>query len=212
MKDGQDSIYYLTGERLETVKESPQLEGFRKRGIEVLLFTDHVDEFWVNVVSGYKDKKFKSVTRADIDLENVGSEDEKKAADNQSVASADLITALKAIYGEQVKDVRATHKLADSPVCLAVGEGDMDIRFEKFLREQKQLPQAAYAKILEINPAHPIITELAQRIAKSGVTEEVKDIAWLLLDQAKILEGEELPNPADFSRRLSYFLRKGLAA
>jgi molecular chaperone HtpG len=216
MKDGQEHIYYLTGDRLETVRESPQLEGFRKRGVEVLLFIDHVDEFWVNVVQGYKGKTFKSVTRAGGELENIGGDVEKdenhkpRATSHENLQA--LIAALKSIYGEQVKDVRTTRKLADSPVCLAVGEGDMDIRFEKFLRDQKQLPATAYAKILEINPDHPIITGLAARVQADASSDEVKDAAWLLLDQARILEGEELLEPAAFSRRISRFLQKGLAA
>jgi molecular chaperone HtpG len=108
--------------------------------------------------------------------------------------------------------VRITNKLSESPVCLSVGEGDMDIRLEQFLRENKQLPQTAYAKILDINPDHPIIRSLAVRIENSGITEETRDIAFLLLDQAKILEGEELLEPAAFSRRMSYFLARSLAA
>jgi molecular chaperone HtpG len=218
MKPGQKHIYYLTGDRLEAIQNSPQLEGFKKRGVEVLLFTDHVDDFWVNVVNQYKDKEFKSVTRAAKDLDEVDSpSNESEPKENAQDTKAEpmieaLIPKLKEMYGDSVKDVRITNKLSESPVCLSVGEGDMDIRLEQFLRENKQLPQTAYAKILDINPDHPIIRSLAVRIENSGITEETRDIAFLLLDQAKILEGEELLEPAAFSRRMSYFLARSLAA
>jgi molecular chaperone HtpG len=124
-----------------------------------------------------------------------------------------LIEILKKIYGEQVKDVRVTHKLSSSAVCLAVDQGAMDIRLERFLREQKQLA-TTYAKILEINPAHAVIRSLASRV-KGGAGETdatLRDIALLLLDQAKILEGEEISDPAGFSERINGFLTRGLAA
>ncbi len=227
MKDGQENIYYLTGDNVESMKNHPQLEGFKKRGIEVLLLTDHVDDFWVNVVQKFKDKTFKSVTRVGDELENIDSNLEKdkddkdngdkksdKAKDNEKISK--LISWLKQVYGEDVKDIRTTAKLTDSPVCLAVEEGGMDIRLERFLREQKQLPAEAYAKILEINPQHPIITALADRLATSGESadsdDELKDAAFLLLDQARIVEGEEIANPSEFSRRLTTFLSRGLAA
>jgi molecular chaperone HtpG len=199
MKPEQEGIYFLLGDRLETLRNHPQLEGFRKQGIEVLLFADHVDDFWVNVVQDYKGKALKSVTKAEL----------KAKEETPEVAGMEaLVTMLKDILGDQVRDVRTTHKLAESPVCLAVGEGDMDIRMERFMRENKQLPNTAYAKILEINPDHPVITALATKTRSA----EVEDMAWLLLDQARIIEGEEITDPAAFSRRLTQFLTKGLAA
>jgi molecular chaperone HtpG len=216
MKPDQQHIFFATGDRLDALQSSPQLEGFRKRGIEVLLFTDHVDDFWVNVVNSFKSKEFKSITRADIDLDKLGKSDDDTEKNDSAIAHTDeikvLIENLKTIYGDQVKDVRVTHKLEGSPVCLAVGERDMDIRLEQFLRENKQLPDASYAKILEINPDHPIIKKLADKLSKDASNAEAKDVAFLLLDQAKILEGEELTKPADFSRRMSYFLERSLAA
>lgn len=123
-----------------------------------------------------------------------------------------LLTMLKEIYGDAVKEVRSTNKLSESPVCLAVSEGDMDIRMERFLRENKQLPDTAYAKILEINPDHKVIQGLAESISADGRTPQTEDMAWLLLDQAKITEGEEVADPAAFSRRLTQLLKSGLAA
>jgi molecular chaperone HtpG len=207
MKPGQEEIYYLTGERLEALRASPQLEGFAKRGIEVLLLTDHVDDFWVNVATDYKGKKFKSVTRADIKLDDVTGENKEEATPESKTEDADisaLCARIKTILGDKVKDVRATDKLTTSAVCLAVEEGAMDIRLERFLLEQKQL-QSATAKILEINPAHSIIRAITGK-------EEIDDVVWLLFDQARILEGEEITDPAAFTRRLQSFVEKSLAA
>lgn len=216
MKDDQDAIYFITGEKLESLRRHPQLEGFKKHGINVILLHDHVDDFWVNVVSEYKGKTFKSVTKAGNDLDKYADQKTDKKDDEETKKNEQeidtLITMLKEIYGEAVKEVRTTTKLAESPVCLAVGEGDMDIRMERFLRENKQLPDTAYAKILEINPEHAVIQKLAHSIGAEGRTPQSEDTAWLLLDQAKIAEGEEITDPSAFARRLTHLLKQGLAA
>lgn len=216
MKPGQEHVFYLTGERLENLRKHPQLEGFTKRGIEVLLFADHVDDFWVNVVHKYKDKPLLSVTRSTVDLDKIATlpaeekaEEQKEKPQEKDIST--LIAFLKTTYGEEVKDVRTTAKLANSPVCLAVGEGDMDIRMERFLVENKQLPSRS-AKILEINPHHPIIQTLMARVAQKGTSDEAADMAWLLLDQARILEGDEVGDPAAFTWRMNSYLQKALAA
>jgi molecular chaperone HtpG len=214
MKEGQEHIFYLTGDNARTLAGSPQLEGFRKRGVEVLLFSDHVDDFWVNVVHEYKGKPLLSVTRSSAELDKIATvADASKESEIKEIPTEPLIAVLKKIYGEQVKDVRATHKLSKSAVCLAVDQGAMDIRFERFLREQKQLA-STYAKILEINPDHAVIRSLAERV-KDGAGDDdvtIRDVAWVLLDQAKILEGEEITDPAGFSERINNLLTRGLAA
>ncbi len=214
MKEGQDDIYYLTGERLESLRLNPKLEGFKKRGVEVLLLSDHVDDFWLSVVQEFKGKHFKSITRADIDLDRFGTAEEEKKEDEKPAdegAVAALIARMKEILGENVRDIRTTSKLTDSPVCLAVEEGAMDIRLERFLIEQKQL-QTGTAKILQINPEHRIIRSLAEKTLENASSPEIEDVTWLLFDQARILEGEEITDPAAFSRRLSSFVQKSLAA
>lgn len=217
MKDGQEEIYYLTGDSLASLRSSPQLEGFTSRGIEVLLLDDHVDDFWVNVVPEFKGKPFKSVTRATVDLDAIGApathaESEEKA--QQAAPSKDRIenlsTWLQSVYGAEIKEVRPTTKLTDSPACLAVGEGDMDMRMERFLMEHRQLPRRA-AKILEINPKHALIRALAEQVAAKGDTEDTRDTALMLLDQAKIVEGEPLTDAAAFARRLARFMSKSFA-
>ena len=215
MKPEQQEIFYITGDKPEALKANPQLEGFISRGVEVLLFTDSVDDFWVNVVFEYKGKKFKSVTRSGIDLDKLGDDsgkkDEKKETPSDEKITT-LIAELKKVYGEQVKDIRTTSKLTDSPVCLAVEDGDMDIRLEQFLRENKQLPATVYAKVLELNPEHPIIRRLAELASAEGGAGDLSDIAFILLDQARLLVGEGLEEPAAFSRRMNLFLEKSLAA
>jgi molecular chaperone HtpG len=209
MKEGQENIFYLTGDSLESIKQSPQLEGFKKRKVDVLLLTDHVDDFWVNVVQGYKNKEFLSVTRSNDELEKITSNDKTETAENKEENSnlEDVLLILKNIYGDQVKSVRVTHKLSESAVCLAVEEGAMDIRLERFLREQKQL-NTTNAKILEINPNHSIIKNITAKI-KSGSNEKDEtlcDIAFLLLDQAKIMHGEEISDTNGFAKRLNKLL------
>jgi molecular chaperone HtpG len=210
MKPGQEEIFYLTGDTMESLRATPQLEGFAKRGIEVLLMNDHVDDFWVNVVFEYKGKKFKSVTRSDIDLDTISEakDDKKPEEKSDSEAVKKLCARMQEILGDKVKEVRTTGKLTDSAVCLGVQEGAMDFRFERFLIEQKQLPAAA-AKILEVNPSHAIIKALAR---KADSTPELEDAVWLLFDQARLLEGESLSDPASFTRRLQGFVEKSLAA
>lgn len=209
MKEGQENIFYLTGENLNSIRQSPQLEGFTSRGIEVLLLNDHVDDFWVNVVLDYKGKQFKSVTRSDINLENIKSEktdkpEEKPAVPQENIEK--LCERIKTILGNAISEVRTTQKLGQSAVCLATKEGGMDFRLEQFLIEQKQLVVAA-AKILEINPHHAIIRHLAEKPEAN-----IDDAVWLLFDQARILEGEEITDPAAFTRRLQNFVEKSLAA
>jgi molecular chaperone HtpG len=212
MKEGQEDIYYITGDDPDALRKSPQLEGFKARGIEVLLLTDPVDEFWIPSVGDYQGKGFKSVTRGGVDLSNIKAEDKPEEETKEKPAEGDLnnlIALFKVTLGEAVKDVRASQRLTDSPVCLIADEGDMDIHLERLLKQHKQLDAAA-KRILEINPTHPLIRRLAEMAGKDGAATGLNDAAWLLLDQARIIEGEQLPDPAAFSRRLAVMMEKGL--
>jgi len=220
MKSEQKEIYYLSGDNLDVLKSNPQLEGFRSRGIEVLLLVDHVDDFWVNVVRNYKDFPLMSVTRANVDLDTLAKPlDDSNGVDESADVKAEhaddvanLVSLLKATLRDfGIKDVRTTAKLHDTPACLAVGEGDMDMRMERFLMEHRQLPKRA-EKILEINPKHSLILLIAQKARKDGASEAVVDAAKLLLDQARIIEGEAIDDAAGFARRLAQFMQKGMAA
>ena len=218
MKEGQDAIYYITGDEVEKLAKSPQLEGFRARGIEVLMMTDPVDEFWLPAIGAYQEKPFKSATRAGADLSNIketgtGDKDEAdKAKDTDHPKGLDsLLAMVKLELGEAVKDVRVSERLTDSAVCLVADEGDMDIHLERLLRQHKQLDQSV-TRVLEINPTHPLITALAATVGSDGSGTAVTDAAWLLLDQARIMEGEALPDPVAFTRRLSDLMTRNISA
>lgn len=216
MEESQEYIYYLTGDRLDTLRHHPQLEGFAEKGIEVLLLHDHVDDFWVTVTPDFKGKKFKSVLTAGEELEKLSNKADAKKQDKPEEKADDesinkLIAELKLIYGDQVQDVRATSKLTESPVCLAIEDGAMSMRMERFLVEHKQLSGTS-ARILEINPKHPIVKFLAKELSSGKADDGIKDTAYILLDQARIIEGEELTDPGAFTRRINALLSKGIAA
>jgi molecular chaperone HtpG len=223
MKEGQDAIYTITGESLEAVRASPQLEGFKAKGIEVLLLTDPIDEFWLPAVDKFEGKAFKSATRGGVDLSKIkddaatdGAKPEDKPAQKDDAPNVATLTALlKLTLGEAVKDVRASERLTDSAVCLIADEGDMDIRLERLLRQHKQLG-AGIKRVLEINPRHELIGKLSALIAAEGASGAhkglIEDAAFLLLDQARILEGEPVPDPRAFARRMAAVMAKGFSA
>jgi molecular chaperone HtpG len=215
MKPGQEAIFYITGETVEALQKSPQLEGFRARGVEVLLLTDAVDEFWMPTIGQYKEKAFKSVTRGGADLAKIAAEGEEKKPEEEKREDgrvASLLAIFKLALGEAVKDVRASDRLTDSPVCLVADEGDLDMHLERLLKQHRQLQREAAKRILEINPRHKLIERLSAMVGQEGASDRLGEFAWLLLDQARIVEGEPLPDPSAFSRRLAGLLEKGLAA
>jgi molecular chaperone HtpG len=207
----QQHIFYLTNDSLEAAKNSPLLDGFKKRGIEVLLFTDHVDDFWVNVVQKYQDVAFKSITRSDIDLDAIKKLEAESKADEKDEKSSDthqkLIDKLKGCYNENIKDVRPTNKLGTALACLSVDEGSMDMRMERFLLDHKQLPKRS-AKILEVNIKHPFFKFMSEIMNDASKVEEFNQCALLLLDQAYIIEGESPEDQAGFAKRLSMLIDK----
>ena len=217
MKKGQTEIYYISGEGLDLVKASPQLEGFKARGIEVLLMTDPVDEFWLPMVGQFDDKPFTSATSGGVDLSKIKSVKDKKENDDKNEAKkaddasvAKLILSLKESLGETVKDVCSSDRLTDSAVCLVAGEGDMDLHLERMLKMQGQMEVPTAARVLEINPAHPLIIKMSEVVNKPAKKTALNDMALLLFDQARIIEGEPVSDPAAFSQRLNSILEQGL--
>ncbi len=219
-KAGQDKIYFLSGDSVEKIKSSPQLEAFRKQDVEVLFLTDAVDEFWVTVAVPYnakdKDFEFQSINRGDVDLENIDKvkddkkedeEDENKEKKDEEIKDVTnsefegLIKYIKEVLGDKVKDVKISKKLTDSPVCLAVDAAGMDIRLERFLLEQKQI-QAATAKILEINLDNSIIRNLNKNYLEDAKKLAAKDTILTLFDMACVIEDEPIKDSGDFSRRV----------
>ncbi|MBS1025352.1 molecular chaperone HtpG [Gluconobacter cerinus] len=198
MKDGQDVIYFLTGDNLEALKASAQLEGFHARGLEVLLLSDPVDAFWPERLHSYNDKTLRSVVYSHGDLEKFSTDNEETV----EAANVDtLVPALKEALGDAVKDVRSTVRLTNSAVVIT-SEGGPDLAMQRLMRRSGQaLPETL--PILEINPRHPLIKALAQRVEKK---ESIQDLARVLLDLARVQEGEPLPDPTGFARLLAGLL------
>lgn len=206
MKEGQNQIYYLTGDNIESLKQSPQLEGFLKNDIEVILLTDAVDDFWVNVNHEYKGKEITSITRAGLDLDFKDENKEEKNKEEDKEKNESIISAFKKVLGKRVLDVRVSHKLSDSPVCLAIQEGGMDMRMERFLVSQKQLA-ASTPKILEVNPENSIV----QYIGSNPDSQKSAELIELLFDEACIIEGETISDTGAFAKRFNKLLAENLA-
>jgi molecular chaperone HtpG len=218
-KANQDKIYFLTGESVEKIKSSPQLEIFLKKDVEVLYLIDAVDEFWVTVALPYKDKELQSINRHDVDLENVEkkteeknedeNEEPKKTDDSKDVTNSKyqgLLDFIKNILGDKIQEARISKKLTDSPVCLAVDSRAMDIRLERYLLEQKQLNSAS-AKIFEINPDNKIIKKLNKNYHNDDLKDDAKDAIQTLFDLACIIEDEPIKDAKDFSKRLQKLMK-----
>lgn len=218
-KANQDKIYFLTGESVEKIKSSPQLEIFLKKDVEVLYLIDAVDEFWVTVALPYKDKELQSINRHDVDLENIEkkteeknedeNEEPKKTDDSKDVTNSKyqgLLDFIKNILGDKIQEARISKKLTDSPVCLAVDSRAMDIRLERYLLEQKQLNSAS-AKIFEINPDNKIIKKLNKNYHNDDLKDDAKDTIQTLFDLACIIEDEPIKDAKDFSKRLQKLMK-----
>ncbi len=209
LKENQTAIYYLTGESAAKAAASPQLEGYRARGIEVLLLTDPIDSFWVRTALGFDGKPFKSITQGMADLDAIKpAEDSKKPEADEGEISV-LVAALKQALGAKVSDVRISKRLTESAVCL-VNDGMMDRTLEKLLSRQHDSGVAVSAPALEVNAAHDLIKALSLRVKDKG-SAAVEEEAQMLLDQAYILEGEIVPDPAAFAKRMARVMAKALS-
>ena len=212
MKPGQENIYYLSVGDLEAAKSSPQLEAFKAKDIEVLFMTDTIDEFWLPIQGEFGGKKFKSVTRGSAELSKVASDKkEQPKPESNTGLTEKLIIRMKDILSGEVKDVCLSERLVDSPVCLVAPENDVDIHMQRLLKKSQDY-EKKHQQILEINGNHPIIIKMKSMTANDASAELLKDTAFLLLDQAKIIEGEPLKNPSEFVRRMSVAIEKGLLA
>lgn len=219
IKAGQNKIYYLTGESVEKMKSSPQLEIFLKKDVEVLFLTDAVDDFWVTVALPYQEKEFQSINRNDVDLDNISKnevaeennenegglvkeEEVKNIANNQF---DNLLKFIKETLGDKIKDARISKKLTNSPACLAVDAFAMDIRMERYLLEQKQI-QSASAKIFEINTKNKVIRSLNDKIVDEARKAEAQATIRTLFDLACIIEDEPINDAVDFAKRIENLL------
>ncbi|HEY4847226.1 MAG TPA: molecular chaperone HtpG [Methylocella sp.] len=208
LQTNQTAIYYLLGEDLARLAGSPQLEGFRARGIEVLLLPDPVDAFWVATAVGFDGKQFKSVTQGAADIKSIPLKEKPEAgaagAESPAAGLATLYALMKQVLGEAVEDVRASDRLSSSPACLVASDRGPDRRLERMLAESGRLGQVS-KPVLEINPAHPLIRALAARISAPD-KGKFEDIVWLLFDEARLMEGEKPADTSHFAARLTRIL------
>ena len=201
----QKAIYYITGDDVKVLANNPQLEAFKAKGIEVLLLTDPIDEFWTQTLPNYKGFAIKHIANADIDL-NIERKDEK-AGDGEMEKLCALMTE---IFKSEVGKVTTTEKLTNSPVSLNVEQGQMSIHLERLMRNHQQQTAFASTRILELNPYHPLIIKLADMVMEETNRPKVIEISKILLDQAKIAEGESISDPAFYVSKLSDYILKAM--
>jgi len=201
MKEGQEAIYYVTADNLATAKNSPQLEIFRKKGIEVLLLTDRVDEWMLSHLYEFDGKPLTSVAKGGVDLGNLQDEEEKKAAEATAEALKPLLERLKATLKDRAKDVRTTTRLVDSPACVVADDGDMSGHLARMLKQAGQSAPKSLP-ILEVNPEHALL----KRLDSPDGSERFDDLAQILFDQAVLAEGGQLEDPAAYVQRVNRLL------
>lgn len=198
MKDGQEAIYYITADTLAAAKNSPQLEIFRKKGIEVLLLTDRVDEWMLTYLYEFDGKPLQSVAKGAVDLGKLQDEEEKKKAEEAAEAFKPVLERLKEVLKDKAKDVRVTTRLVDSPACLVTEEGEMSGHLARLLKQAGQ--KAPDVKpVLEVNAEHPLVRKLEGN-------DRFEDLAHILFDQALLAEGGQLDDPAAYVRRINALL------
>lgn len=201
MKEGQEKIFYVVADNYNTAKSSPHLEIFRKKGIEVLLLTDRIDEWMMSQLFDFEGKSFQDVTKGELNLGEVESEEEKKQQEESAKQLEGLLERLKPVLEARVSDVRVTHRLTDSPACLVLGDYDMGLQMRKIMEAAGQkVPDSK--PIFEINPEHPLINKLDQEPDEARFA----DLALILLDQADLAAGGQLDDPAAYTARLNKLL------
>ena len=213
MPESQKDIYYISSETRAQALASPHLEGFKSKNIPVLIMTDAIDQFWLPMIGSFKDKKFISITQGQINLDDLDENNKDKDIENkeqkekQDKEFVDLIAQMKVVLGEQVKDIRLSSKLTDSPVCLVADDGDMDIAMEQ-LMAQRDTNYKGAPRILEINGDHSLIKNMKSLLSKKENNDLVSDAGTLLFEQARLMEGKMPSDPAQFSKIMNQFLLK----
>jgi molecular chaperone HtpG len=211
LRPNQTEIYYLVGDSLDRLKSSPQLEAARARGVDVLLLTDPIDHFWTALSLAFEGKPLKSLTKGEVDLSLIPPLDHATAAGGGETDPdvKRLLDAVRSALGEAVTDVRASRRLVESAVCLVAPRQGPDLGLERLLQRQRCGPDSK--PVLEINPGHALVKAVARKMAQADA-EEIHELAWLLFDQAVILEGEVPAQPGTFVTRLNRLMLKALGA
>ena len=215
MPETQKDIYYISAETNAQALASPHLEGFKSKKVPVLIMTDAIDQFWLPMVGSFKEKKFTSITQGQINLDELDAKNKDQKKDGNSEKEkqdkeyVDLVAQLKVVLGDQVKDIRLSSKLTDSPVCLVADEGDMDIAMEQ-LMAQRDTNYKGAPRILEINGDHSLIKNMKSLLSKKEDNDLVSDAGTLLFEQARLMEGKMPADPAQFSKIMNQFLLKAI--
>ena len=201
MPEGQDKIYFVVADNYNTAKNSPHLEIFRKKGIEVLLMTDRIDDWMMSQLHNYDEKAFQDVTKGQLDLDDAQTEEEKKVQEEAAKELSGLVERLKASLADKVADVRITTRLTDSPACLVLGEQDMGLQMRQIMEAAGQaVPDSK--PTFEVNPEHPLI----EKLDKEADEDRFADLALVLFDQAGLAAGAQLDDPATYVARLNKLL------
>ena len=215
MDKNQKDIYYIAADTKPQALSSPHLEGFKSKGIKVLVMADPIDQFWLSMAGQFKEKNFVSITQGEIDLDNIKSDkidpknkDTKK--DDVDKKFTNLIAHLKASLGQNVKDIRLTSKLTDSPACLVADKGDMDVAMENLMKQRDPNYQGA-PRILEINPEHALVEKMNKLLSDKKHNNLVDDAGTLLFEQARMMEGKLPSDPTKFAKIMNNFLVKGVS-
>ena len=201
MKEDQDKIYYITAETPIAAANSPHLEVFKKKGIEVLLLSDRVDEWLMSHLNEFDGKQFADIGRGDLDLGKLDDDEDKKAQEEAAKEKEDLVKRINDVLSADVEEVRVTHRLTDSPACLVVGDNDMGLQMRRIMEQAGQaMPEAK--PIFEINPEHPLVERLDQEVDE----DRFADLTRVVFDQANLAAGGQLEDPATYVQRLNRLL------